>query len=184
MNAVMRAGTRVVKEGTNRYRVELIEIVGGSGGRNAVFATGAAFAVTRGADHFQVFARLVAAGSPSSAGGDVNLRLLAGGEIGFLWEASARANVTFYLGPGAAVHYLRFEGKTMDGTMPGTPVGPTLLSFELRAGVRFLRFYGFDVDLFAQANVPLWTSSDSDHPTTRVVDGYTPYGIVGLGVGF
>src|SRR5581483_2451850 len=179
MNAVWRAGANVVRHGTNRSRLELLEVMG-SGGRNAVFASGAAFTVARGIDHLQVFARLEAAGSPSSLrDGAVVLRVLAGGDLGVLWEVSARANTTFYVGPGVGLHYARFEG-TQNGAA-ATPANAVLFSVALRAGVRALRFYGFDVDLFAQVHLPLYKTNDPDSP---LVDAYTPYAMAGVGVGF
>jgi hypothetical protein len=182
MNAVMRAGANVVKNGTNRYRLELYEIFG-SGGRNPVFASGASFAVTRGIDHAQVFARLSAAGMAGGLDQDVTLKVLAGGEIGALYEVSARGNVTFYIGPGAALHYLRFEGKQMVQNIPveQTPANVVLFSLAIRAGVRVLRFYNVDVDLFAQLHLPFYKSRDPDSP---LMNDYTPYAAVGLGVGF
>jgi hypothetical protein len=179
MNAVWRAGANLVRRGANRYRVELFEVMGW-GGRNAVFAPGGAVAVARGADHWQVFARLEAAGSPRSFDGDrVLLRVLAGGDIGVLWEASARANTTFYIGPGLGLHYLRFEGN--QGGHEAPAVGSLLFSLAVRAGVRCLRVNGFDLDLFVQAHLPFYPTSD---PDSKLVDAYTPYGMAGLGVGF
>jgi hypothetical protein len=175
MNAVWRSGSNLVKNGRNRYRLELIEVIG-NGGRNAVFATGGAFTVARGIDHLQIFARLEAAGSPKSYGdGGVVLRALAGADVGLLWETSARANNSFYLGPGVGLHFLQFEGQD------APPVGSLLFSLSLRAGVRCLRFYGFDVDLFAQLQLPFYKTADPDSP---LVDAYTPFLTTGLGVGF
>ena len=178
MNAVWRAGANLVRRGNNRYRLELFELIG-NGGRNAVFATGAAFTVARGIDHLQVFARLEAGGSPRNLGGDVVLRVMAGGDVGFLYEASARANTTFYLGPGVGLHYLLFEGK--QNGQEAAPVGSLLFSLAARTGVRFMRVNGFDVDLFAQLHLPFYKTSD---PDSTLVDAYTPYVMTGLGVGF
>jgi hypothetical protein len=179
MNAVWRAGAHLVKSGSNRYRLELFELVG-SGGRGAVFASGGAFTVARGIDHLQVFARLSLAGSPRSFGADgVVLRLLAGGDVGLLWEASARANTTFYVGPGVGLHFVRFEGA--QGGRELHPLDTLLFSVALRTGLRTLRFYGFDLDLFAQLHLPLYKSAD---PDTQLVNAYTPYVEAGLGIGF
>jgi hypothetical protein len=109
LNAVWRSGTNLLVHGNNRYRLELFELVLGSSGVNAMFASGGAFTVARGLDHVQVFARL-----------------------------------------------------------------------EL-AGARFLRFYGFDVDVYVQAHFPFYKTHDPDSP---LVDSYTPYAMIGLGVGF
>jgi hypothetical protein len=179
MNTVWRTGANLVRRGTNRYRVEVFEVIG-NGGNNAVFASGAAFTVARGIDHLQVFARLDAAGSASGLGADsVTLRVLAGGDLGVLYEVSARANSTFYIGPALALHYLRFEGKT--GNTEAAPVDSLLFSIALRTGVRLLRFYDVDVDLFAQLHLPFYPTSD---PDSKLIDAYTPYMMAGLGVGF
>jgi hypothetical protein len=183
MNAFLRAGTAVVKHGANRYRLELFEVFG-SGVRNAVFASGAAFGVFRGSGHMQVFGRFEAAGSPRLNNDGVTLRALVGAEAGVLWEASARANSTFYIGPGVSLHYARFEGAApVNGAPVEQPaINPWLFSVVLRAGFRFLRFYDVDVDLFAQVHLPLYPTKDVDSPL--LVNGYTPYGSLGLGVGF
>jgi hypothetical protein len=179
LNAVWRAGANLIRRGTNRYRVELFEVVG-SGGRNPVFASGGAFGVTRGVDHLQLFARVAGAGSPRGLGDDrVVLRALVGADLGCLWEASARANTTFYLGGGVGIHYLRFEGK-QDGRELA-PVDMALFSVAVRTGIRFLRFYAADLDLFAQLHLPLYKTAD---PDSTLLDAYTPYVMVGLGVGF
>ena len=44
-----------------------------------------------------------------------------------------------------------------------------------------MRVYGFDVDLFAQVQLPFYKTSDPDSP---LVDAWTPYVMTGLGVGF
>jgi hypothetical protein len=174
LNSVWRAGARMVRQGTNRYRLELQQYLGHA--RNAVFASGAAFSVARGIDHWQVFVRLSAAGSVQGVGDDVTWRALAGADAGLLWEQSARGNHTFYLGPAVGLHYMRFEARGADN-----PVNTVLFSVALRMGVRLLRHYGFDIDLYGQAHLPLHKTKD---PDSTLLDDWTPYGTVGLGVGF
>lgn len=174
LNAVWRAGASVARNGSNRYRVGLFEVIG-TAGRNPLFASGAAIEVARGIAHVNVFARIAAAGALRTADA-VTLRVLAGGDVGFAWEASARANNTFYLGGGLSLHYLRFEGAPSVN-----PANTALFSATARAGARFLRYYGFDVDLFAEAHLPFYKTNDPDSP---LVDAYTPYAMAGLGVGF
>jgi len=179
LNASLRAGANLVKNGRNRYRLEMFELIG-AGGRNAIFASGASLAFNRGIDHLQVFARLSAAGSPKSlADNTLVLRALVGADAGVLYETSARANTTFYIGGGVGLHYLRFEGKL--GTVDATPANTLLFSAVVRTGVRFLRFYNFEMDLFAQMHLPFYRSND---PDTTLVDTYTPYCLAGLGIGF
>lgn len=183
MSAFMRAGTNVVKHGRNRFRLELFELFG-SGVSNEVFATGAAFGVYRGFEHANVYLRVEAAGSPRLRRIGATLRALVGFDVGALWESSARGNTTFYIGPGVSLHWIRFEA--WDYNDQGIPaaqpaINAWLLSATVRAGVRFLRFYDVDVDLFVQAHLPLYPTHDPDNP---IVDGWTPYGSVGLGVGF
>jgi hypothetical protein len=180
LNAVWRSGTNLLIHGNNRYRLELFELVLGSSGVNAMFASGGAFTVARGLDHVQVFARLELAGAPSTArDGTVSLRIVAGGDLGFLWELSARANATLYFGPGVGLHYARFEG--WQNGAEATPANVVLFSVAARAGARFLRFYRFDVDVSVQAHFPFYKTHDPDSP---LVDSYTPYAMIGLGVGF
>ena len=175
MNAVWRAGANVVRNGSNRYRIDLFELIG-SGGRNAVFASGGALEVARGIEHVNVFARLAFAGAPRGRADEVTLRVFAGGDLGCLWEASARANNTIYFGGGVGLHYVRFAGAPTQN-----PANTILFGVVARAGARFLRYYGFDVDLFAEAHLPLYKTNDPDSP---VVDAYTPYAMAGVGVGF
>jgi hypothetical protein len=175
MNAVWRAGANVLKNGSNRYRIDLFEVIG-TAGPNAVFASGAALEVARGIDHVSVFARLAVAGSPHNRPDEITLRILAGADVGCAWEASARANNTVYLGGGLALHYVRFEGAPSVN-----PANTVLFSAVARIGARFLRYYGFDVDLFAQLHLPFYKANDPDSP---LVDAYTPYALAGLGVGF
>ena len=106
------------------------------------------------------------------------LRALAGADVGALYEASPRANTTFYIGPAVGLHFLRFEGL-VNGVE--TPANTLLFSVALRTGVRFMRFYGFDIDLFAQVHLPLYKTAD---PDSTLIDAYTPYAMTGLGIGF
>ncbi len=175
MNAVWRAGANVAKNGSNRYRLALVELVGATG-RGAFFASGAAAEVARGIEHVDVYLRLAAAGAPGRSSGDATLRVLAGADIGCLWEASARANNTVYLGGGVGLHYVRFEGAPTQNT-----ANTALFSVVARVGARFLRWYAADVDLFAEVHLPLYKTNDPDSP---VIDAWTPYGAVGLAVGF
>ncbi len=178
LNSVWRAGAKLVRNGQNRYRLELFQLLG-HGVRNPVFASGAAFTVARGIDHLQVYVRLSAAGSAQGLGDDVVLRVIAGADIGGLYEVSPRRNSSFYLGPTVALHYVRFEGKVAGAE--AQPINTVLCSVGLRLGVRVLRYYGFDLDLFAQANLPLYKTRD---PDSTLFDEWTPYGSVGPGVGF
>jgi hypothetical protein len=179
MSSVLRAGAGLIRHGSNRYRLALVEIAG-SAGKNPMFASGAAFEVTRGWEHLLIFARVMGAGAPTSFTADaIALRVLAGADLGALWEASARANTTFYLGGGVGLHYARFEGAHDSAGL--TPVDAALFSVVARAGVRFLRFSAADLDLFAEAHLPLYKTRDPDSP---LLDAYTPFGMAGLGVGF
>jgi hypothetical protein len=175
LNAVARTAASVVRHGVNVYRLEIFEVAG-QGGRNAVTASGGAFAVVRGAEHAHVFARLEGAGSPRGIkDGDVVLRLLVGGDVGFAWEASPRENVSFYIGPGLGLHFLQFDGQG------APPIGSMLVSVLVRSGVRFLRFTNYDVDVFVQGHLPIGKTSD---PDSMLVDAWTPYAQLGVGVGF
>jgi hypothetical protein len=56
-----------------------------------------------------------------------------------------------------------------------------VFSLALRTGARFLRYYGFDFDLFAQVHLPMHKTRDPD--STRI-DACAPFASFGLGVGF
>src|SRR5438105_508064 len=98
-----------------------------------------------------------------------------------LGQAHHAAGTDRHLAPfldGGAVHfglhYLLFESRQ------AAPANALLFSVALRAGFRFLRFYGFDLDLFAQLHLPLYKTNDPD----STLNAWTPYVMTGLGVAF
>jgi hypothetical protein len=104
---------------------------------------------------------------------------------GVIYEASRRANASGYFGVGAGLVLLRLEGLVDPGDRDTAStvdfVGGTL---NLRGGVRFLRLFDFDADVFAQLNLPLSTTKETDDPLWGDSGPYTPYLQLGVGVGF
>lgn len=184
-NAIQRAVHSVLKKGHNIWRLELFQAIGRSD-LNHVFPPGAAFSATRGADHWYVHARLYFAGWPGTLAEDERaLRILTGLDAGFTYETSRLAGTTFYVGLGFGLQFLRYDGYVEDGGEPlldhVNRFGVTLSS---RIGVRFLRFYDFDLDVFAAGYLPLFSTRQTDALLFGEKGIYTPTIQVGIGVGF
>lgn len=181
-NAVQRTALNLLKRGTTRYRFSIFETLAGTG-RNPAFATGGSFELSRGIDHVQVFLRMHGAGASGDASTDTRLmRFLAGLDLGFLYETSARGNATFYLGPGLGLLAMQVRGF-VDG-MEGRGAESALKldgAFSGRVGLRFLRQHNFDLDVFAIGYLPLTNAQDVDSVLPRA---YTPSLQLGMGVGF
>ena len=180
-SAAQRAAHSVLKRGHNRLRVEAYEVTAIADG--ASFAPGGAVSINRGADNWQVFSRVYFGGLPGAvpSSGRV-LRIHAGGDAGLVYELNALSWSTFYLGAGAGVQVVSFEGRAdpSDPKVLDTRTDVGLDAF-VRAGVRFLRFYDFDCDLFTAAYLPVWVGGDPDSLLAR---RWSPSFIAGIGVGF
>jgi hypothetical protein len=180
-SAMKRAMNSVLKRGHNIWRFELLQAVGVAGG-HAVFASGGAFAVTRGADHWQIQARLYIAGSADSAdGGDTVLRLLSGADAGLTYELWSKDNASPYLHSGLGVQLMRFDGRHQDHAATLTKVGA---AFQVRAGLRFLRATDYDMDVFVTGYLPLYMTQRDGNPLFGEAGAYTPTMQMGIGVGF
>jgi hypothetical protein len=178
-SAVQRAAHSVLVRGHNVLRVEAYEAAALWGG-GAAFAPGGAAAISRGADHWQVFSRVYFGGLPGAVPPDGRiLRIHAGGDAGAVYELDALSSWTFYAGAGAGVQVLQMEGRVDGGGLAArTDVG---VAGFLRAGVRFLRVYDFDCDLFAAAHLPVFFAGDVD---SRLPQAWAPTVTAGLGIGF
>jgi hypothetical protein len=180
-SAVQRAAHSVLKRGHNSWRLELFQGIGRGEG-NAAFAPGGAISMSRGADHWQVFARVYFAGWPGAAtGADRVLQVYTGADAGLTYEFSALSSFSFYVSAGLGVQYLRYQGR-VDPNDPQSQdyrndFGPSL---SMRLGARFLRLYDFDCDLFVAGYLPMFPA-DVD---TRLGTFYPPSLQAGLGVGF
>lgn len=184
-SAVERASRSVMVRGMNTYRLELFETMARTD-TGVAFAPGIGVGFARGADQWQIAARLHLAGDGSAISGTSrSLRLATGMDLGVLWEASRRANTSGYLGAGAGITVLRFAGlldpndKTSQVDLKAwRPV------VNLRAGVRFMRIYDFNADAFVQASIPLWATKQVDDDLWGKSGTWTPMLQVGVGVGF
>ncbi|RLB58124.1 MAG: hypothetical protein DRI34_05830 [Deltaproteobacteria bacterium] len=180
-SAVQRAAHSVLKRGHNYWRLELFQGLGRGSGSLAL-APGGAVSLTRGADHWQVFVRVFAAGWPGRPSGrEMVLAIHTGAEGGLTYEFSEQGWATFYLSAGLGLEYRRYSGL-LDAADENSldyrnDFGPAL---TLRAGVRLLRFYSFDCDLFVLGRIPLYPA-DKD----TLLDTFYPLDLqVGVGVGF
>lgn len=184
-SAMERASRSVMVRGTNTYRLELFETMARTD-NNVAFAPGIGIGFARGADQWQVSARLHLAGDSSGISGTERaLRLATGMDLGVIWQASRRAPTSGYLGAGAGLTVLRFAGL-LD---PNDKNSQTDLKawrpvVNLRAGIRFLRIYDFDADAFIQGNIPLWATKQVDDDLWGKTGVWTPMLQVGVGVGF
>jgi hypothetical protein len=184
-SAVERATRSVMVRGMNTYRLELFEAMARTD-HNIAFAPGVGLGFARGADQWQVAARLHLAGNPAGISGQERaLRLSTGMDLGVIWEASRRAVTSGYLGAGAGISVLRFAGLVdpSDKTTL-TDVYRWLPVVNLRAGVRFLRIFDFDADAFLQASLPLLPTRQVDDDLWGNSGVWTPLLQVGVGVGF
>lgn len=190
-SAMQRLTLNLLKRGSNHLRVELVQVLSTSG-RGVTPAAGLGFTAARGVEHAQIFVRVFAAGWAQRGVSDrdaavVNrpvLRVQAGADAGFLWELRERASWSPYFGGGAGLHFLRFEGalaQASPGVDPSAPTNQVLAALVLRGGVRLLRLYNFDLDLYAQGALPFYRTKD---PDSELVDAYTPTLHLGVGVGF
>jgi len=112
---------------------------------------------------------------------DRKLRVLAGGDLGLVYELFSRALTSPYVSAGLGAQLLRFEGRlraTDSALESATAKGGTL---SLRLGVRFFRASDFDLDVFALGYLPLFKTFD---PDSELIDSYTPSVQLGIGVGF
>ncbi|MBN2495457.1 MAG: hypothetical protein JXR96_12755 [Deltaproteobacteria bacterium] len=180
-----RASHSIIVQGTNTYRFELFQTVG-RGGHGAVFAPGAAFSMARGSGHWQVIARIHAAGWHDSLRGDEQvLRAAAGADGQVAYELSALSAASFYASAGLGLQYQRYEGLLNPADDDSRDVvNCFLVGLVARVGVRFFRYHDFDCDLFAAGFIPFHPAKDVDSLLFGESGLYTPSLQVGLGVGF
>ena len=176
-----RAAHSVLTRGHNQLRVEAYEVTALGGG--AAFAPGGAFSIARGADHWQIFSRVYFGGLPGDAPASGRaLRIHTGGDAGAAYEFDALESWSFYLAAGAGVQLVKFEGRA-ESSDPSSLDDRLDFGFTalVRAGVRFLRIYDFDCDLFAAAYLPVWVAGNPDSLLPRT---WSPSVLAGIGVGF
>lgn len=180
-SAAQRAAHSVLARGHTRLRLEVYEAAAFADG--AAFAPGGALTISRGADHWQAFSRVYFGGLPGDAPTSGRaLRIHSGGDAGVAYELDALSSWSFYVAAGAGAQLLRFEGRA-------TPADPASLDARIdfgftalvRAGVRLMRLYDFDCDLFVQAYLPVFVAGDLDSALPRA---WAPSMVAGLGVGF
>ncbi len=180
-SAIQRAAHSVLKRGHNTIRLELYQGIG-RGNEQAVYAPGAAVGMTRGADHWQVFARMYFGSWPGKVLGESYvLRVDTGADLGLIYEFNKLDNSSLYVGAGFGLQYMRYEGRS-DPTDAKSidhrnDFGPT---FHLRLGFRLMRLYDFDCDFFVVGYLPMF-GADKD---SRLADFYSPTLQLGLGIGF
>ncbi|MCP4679572.1 MAG: hypothetical protein GY854_29590 [Deltaproteobacteria bacterium] len=182
---MQRASHSILKRGTNIWRFELYQTLSRGGG-HVLYAPGGAIAVTRGADNWQVLARIYFAGRPGALESfDPILRISTGGDVGITYEFSAASATTFYLSAGAGVQYLRHEGRVeYEGDASQEHINEVGAILFARAGLRFLRLYDFDCDVFVTGYLPLFNTNEPDSLLFGDKGLYTPSIQVGMGVGF
>ena len=174
----------ILEKGKNTYRIEAFETWARTDSGSA-FAPGIGFGVHRGADHWQVYARTYFSYSPSSvAKSDRVLRLSSGLDLGLNYEFSRRALTSPYVGAGVGVGFLRFEGldRASDPTS-GDHVETLGVLSNVRVGVRTLRFFDFDADVFVAGYLPLFKTQRIDSDLFGENGTYTPFLQLGVGVG-
>lgn len=185
LSSAERASRSVLVRGTNTYRLELFEVMARTD-HNLAFAPGIGLGFARGADQWQILARLHLAGTPEGITGHQRaLRLDTGMDLGILWEASRRAATSGYLGAMVGLSVMRFAGRINPGdetTM--TDIHRWLPRLGVRAGVRFLRFFDFDADAFLQVDAPILPIHQVDDEDWGMNGTWTPSLQLGVAVGF
>jgi len=118
----------------------------------------------------------------TEAEGDSRLRLGVGLDAGATFEFNENRPVSGYVGGGAGLSFLRFEGR-IDSNAYAT--NDVLFQVFARIGVRMLRLTDFDLDLFACGYLPVHPVRD---PQSRMFGDnhitFTPSVQMGIGVGF
>lgn len=185
LSSLERATRSVLVRGANTYRLELFETMMRTD-KNVAFAPGLAVGFARGADNWQIHARLHLAASPEEVSGTERvLKLATGMDLGVIYETSRRSSTSAYLGAGAGLVLLRVAGlgdpSDRRTEMAVDHVGATV---NLRAGVRFLRLFDFDADAFVQGSIPTFATREVDDTLFGDEGVYTPFLQLGVGVGF
>lgn len=185
LSGIERASRSVLVRGANTYRLELFEVMARTD-QNLAFAPGIAIGFARGADQWQVLTRLHLAGSPEGvAGNERALRLATGMDLGVIWEASRRARTSAYVGAIVGVTVMRFAGQVdPQDTATMTDIHRWLPVVGIRTGLRLLRFFDFDADVFAQLNAPILPIRQVDDEDWGMNGTWTPSLQLGLAVGF
>jgi hypothetical protein len=185
LDAVQRFGQAIIIHGRTAYRLESFEAVSRSG-TGIVTIPGLALGVTRGSGNLQVLGRLYGGGAPGdTAGTDQALQVMAGLDAGLTFELfDNKAMWTPYVSGCAGVQFVRYAGREHAADTFLTYVDDIGATLSARLGVRFFRGYDFDLDLFAQAYVPLFVTKDVDNGFFGAAGLYTPSVQLGLGVGF
>jgi hypothetical protein len=175
----------LVEKGKNAFRIEAFEMMARTD-KTLAFSPGLGFAVHRGAEHWQVFARTYLSVSPSSvAKSERVLRLGTGLDLGVNYEFSRRALTSPYVGAGLGLGFLRFEGVVNPSDPKSADHVETLGALtNARIGVRTLRFFDFDADIFLAGYLPLFKTRRVDADLFGENGTYTPFVQLGVGVGF
>jgi hypothetical protein len=184
LNALDRLGRAVLVRGRFTLRMEIFENLS-RGGSNAVTAPGGALSLTRGSGNWQIFGRLYGGGAfASPAGLDRALEAFGGVEVGLTYELFDNRSWSPYVSAGAGVQVLRYVGRELATDTSLTHLDKAGVALSARVGVRFFRWYSFDLDVFAQGYAPLFLTSDVDGTLFGDSGIYTPSLQIGLGVGF
>jgi len=184
-SGIERLRQSTLVHGKNTYRLEVFETVARTD-TQAAFASGIGFGVHRGAEHWQIFARAYFSASPSAVAQTARvLRIGSGLDLGIAYEFSRRAFTTPYVGAGVGVGLLRFEGLT-DPTYEASADHVEKLGAmsSLRLGLRTMRLFDFDADVFLAGYLPLFKTSRVDATLFGDTGVYTPFVQLGVGVGF
>jgi hypothetical protein len=181
-NRSRRLSHSILVAGHNYWGFETFESMMRTGRRTQSFVPGIAATARRGSDYWSVAVRLHLQGwlkDPTPAA--PVLKVDAGLDAALNYEFLNRANTSPYVGLGFGIQYFRLEGVIEETGVyeSNDEVMPVVLG---RLGVRLLRLYDVNVDIFATAFLPCMTTGGGgvlfDHRE------YTPIIQMGAGVGF
>jgi hypothetical protein len=183
-SAVQRLGLSLGVRARTNIRLELFEVTA-RGGTNTVFAPGMALGMTRGSGNWQVLGRLYFGSWPAAVPGtDRALQAIAGIDGGLTYEFLEKDFWSPYVSACLGGQFLRYGGRELATDTKLAHVNHLGLAASARAGVRFFRWHGFDLDVFAQGYLPLFVTRDADGALFGDQGLYTPSVQLGLGVGF
>ncbi len=183
LSAVQRFGQSIIVRGRFIFRMELFETISAGEQRGHGARAGPRPDARLGslAGPRQVLWR----GSPTSVTGtDRALQAMAGVDGGLTYELFDKAVWSPYVSGCAGVSFVRYIGREQAQSAQVSHLNDIGATLSARVGVRFFRWYNFDLDLFAQGYLPLYITKDVDGALFSEAGLYTPSLQIGLGVGF
>ena len=180
-NFFKRALRTLRHEGATIYRVEIYQHSSMVDGEIESLP-GLGLSARRELTRWALGARVGVAWRPEATGRALELRGAVSVEVEARWSASPKADTSLYLAPTLGLAYQRLSGPSpyLEGGRT-TAYSQLGLAGGLRLGVEMFRITDTRLDLFTQATLPAFVTTDDDN---AVVDGWIPSLSTGVGVTF